>query len=987
MPVENAEVNTKVRPMYRSVFHDTEHDRMYVWYVDGTFDAVPVKHEFYTTIKGQYNAVECGMKNIWDQDVYKIEVKKREGLSAYEFEKAIRQEHSGPNNNLAEIDIDPRCRFLQDHYKDSGMMSPKMEDINLCFMDIENATTGRFSGPTEALYPINVVTLSFSKGKKRYTFGLIRDIDEKSKEFLKSKNCEYVLCSSEADLISKVMYCIGSNDVDILSGWNFGYDTVYMATRIKKLNEKLPRQEQLSLDIMSRMRGHNKHAYLNKDNELVINGTEVIDFLALYKKYTFSEEASYKLDYIANKVVHQHKAPLPDAYQSWINYWSDYVVYNFIDVELLELINNKTQMFQLAITSAAAARVPVSFVFESKKMLTGFVLDHLHHTGRVFPPYKTQSKEEFPGAFVYSVPGYKEYLVSYDYRSLYPSIMMTFNTSPEMKVTFPMDYVLTDEERKNLIKSPWDHNGKYQVYFRKDKIGVVPEVTRLLFDGRSELKKKMKKAKKAGDKEAAAVFDMMQKVYKVLGNSLYGLLGSNYFAFYDVDNAASITAYGQRLIKFTIECLAEYINNDISTDDRFYNVFGYRPEIDPELVGTFTDKDGEVNYKRMSHGDTDSFFVKFGDIYEPFRKKQGTGTSVLVFKGHELIEHKNFDTEHELDSKKFFNKMCLTYGEEGWTSKEMRTPDEHTGFTKCQVTFADGIYFSGDCRVIYNRYRLTDFCRILDACILEEELDKYMLAYANKWNYLTNELFLKREKCIFKAIVTAKKKYICLVESMEDIVYLDQGHKDDDGNWIKGDLSVKPEYAITGLELVRSSTALFGKDRMMKMVDLMMDGLDRKKVRNALLQMKKEFFEAVEKNDINYIACPSGVKTEPPPYEILQKMTTEEKQANKYEWRCQGASVWNYLILNDPELSKHTYEPVGAGSKIRFIKKADKLFGVSIICYTGDECPKRLLEIFHPDWEEHWKTSVAQILGRLFEAVGWPEELEYDESDFMMEFF
>jgi hypothetical protein len=97
--------------------------------------------------------------------------------------------------------------------------------------------------------------------------------------------------------------------------------------------------------------------------------------------------------------------------------------------------------------------------------------------------------------------------------------------------------------------------------------------------------------------------------------------------------------------------------------------------------------------------------------------------------------------------------------------------------------------------------------------------------------------------------------------------------------------------------------------------------------------------------------------------------------------------VWNYLILNDPELSKHTYEPVGAGSKIRFIKKADKLFGVSIICYTGDECPKRLLEIFHPDWEEHWKTSVAQILGRLFEAVGWPEELEYDESDFMMEFF
>ncbi len=986
MPVTNESVTKNVRPMYRSVYHDTANDRMYIWYVDGSFDAVPVKHQFYTTQKGQYDAIECGMKNIWGEEVYRVDVPKRSGLSAYEFEKRIKQEHEGSDNNLAEIDIDPRCRFLQSHYADTGMMHPNMDDINLCFMDIENATTGRFSAPLEALYPINVVTLSFSKDKRRYTFGLKRDIDDETKEFFRSKNCTYTICSDEADLISKVMYCIGSNDVDILSGWNFEYDTVYMATRIKKLNENLPRSSQLSLDLMSRMRGQNKHAYINKENQLVINGTEVIDFLALYKKYTFSEESSYKLDYIGGKVAGQHKAPLPDGYQSWINHWSMYVKYNFIDVEILEMLNENTQMFRLAVTSSAAARVPFSFVFASKKMLTGFMLDHLHHTNRVFPPYRTQHKEEFPGAFVYSVPGYKEYLVSYDYRSLYPSIMMTFNTSPEMKVTFPIDYVLTDEERENLIKSPWDHNGKYQVYYRKDRVGVVPEVTRLLFDGRSELKKQMKKAKKAGNKEQAAVFDMMQKVYKVLGNSLYGLLGSEHFALYDVDNAASITAYGQRLIKFTIECLAEYINNDLSTDDRFYNVFGYRPEIDPKMVGTFEDSEGEVNYRRMSHGDTDSFFVHFGDIYEPFRQRQGTGTSVFVFKKNEMITKKEFDSEHELDSKKFFNKMCLEYGGDSWRSADMRTPDEKTGFTKCQITFADGIYFSGEYRVIYNRYRLTDFCRILDACILEEELDKYMLAYANKWNYLTNELFLKREKCIYKAIVTAKKKYICLVESMEDIVYLDQGHKDDEGKWVKGDLSVKPEYAITGLELVRSSTAMFGRDRMMEMVNLMMDGLDRNKVRARLLEMKKEFFDAVNEGNINYIACPSGVKTCPPPFEVLEKMTTEQKLENKYEWRCQGASVWNYLILHDPELSKHTYEPVAAGSKIRFIKKADNLFGVSIICYTGDECPKRLLEIFHPDWEEHWKTSVAQILGRLFDAVGWDEQLEYDESDFIMDY-
>lgn len=979
-----AEENKNVRPMWRSVFHDQENDRMFIWYVDGTMDALPVEYEFYTPNRGEYGAVPCGMKNIWGQDMFRATVQPVNGQSAYQVETELKRSNAGSTNHLAEIDIDPRCRFLQKLYSDAGMLHPDMSQINLGFLDIENATTGPFSLPTEAAYAVNVATLYVSKTDSYYVYGL-RDIKQENKDILAQYNGKFILCKDEADLLVQLMSQIGASDLDILSGWNFGFDTTYIATRIKKLNENLRGNNKINMDIMSRMRGKNKRAYMTKDNELVINGTEVIDFLALYKKYTFSEAPSYKLDYIGGIICGEHKAPLPDGYQSWIHYWDDYVMYNFQDVRLLKLIENKVKMFHLAVTSSAAARVPFSFVFESKKMLVGFVLDHLHHTNRVFPAYRTQQKEEFPGAFVYSVPGFKKFLVSYDYRSLYPSIMMTFNTSPELKVTFPIDYVLSEEEKKNLIKSPWTHRGQYQVYYRKDKVGVVPEVTRLLFDGRSNLKKQMKKAKKAGNKELAAVLDMMQKVYKVLGNSLYGLLGSPFFAFYDVDNAASITAYGQRLIKYTIAQLSEYINNDIATDDKFYNMFGYRPTIDPALVGTFVDADGDVNYKRMSHGDTDSFFVKFEDIYEPFRQMQGKGTSVVVFKGHECIGNYKFDAEHENESKKTFNRLCNMYCKEMWNSEDMRTPDDKTGFTKCQITFADGILMDGDYRIIYNRYRLTDFCRILDAVLLEEKLDEYMLAYAEQWGYYTNELFLKREKCIFKAIVTAKKKYICLVESMEDIVYLDLGHKDDNGVWQKGTLEVKPEYAITGLELVRSSTSLFGKDNMMSMVNLMMDSMDKRKVRSKLLEIKRMFFDAVKNENYTYIASPSGVKAEPPMYELMKSMSREER--NTYDWRVQAASVWNYQIKNDPVLSQGSYEPITGGSKMKFFKKADDLYGTSIFCYTGEECPKRLFEIFHVDWEKHWKVCVAQVLGRLFTAVGWPEELEYDESDFINKFF
>ena len=794
-----------------------------------------------------------------------------------------------------------------------------------------------------------------------------------------AENCQYVLCESEADLLTRLFTEIGRNEVAILSGWNFTYDTTYMVNRAQKLG--------IDIKLMSRLPAQFKKAWANNDGELQIAGTEVIDFLALYRKYTFSEEPSYKLDYIGGKITGEHKAPLPDGYKSWKNYWSQFIFYNWQDVRLLKMMEREVKMFQLCVTAAAEAHVPFSFVFESKKMLVGFVMNHLHRNGMVFPAYRQQAKEEYPGAFVYSIPGFYEWLVSYDYRSLYPSIMMTFNTSPETKVVKPMDYVMTAEERATLIESPWTHNGRYRVYFRKDKEGIVPQVTRLLFDGRASLKNKMKAAKKAGDHEMTAVYDMMQKVYKVLGNSLYGLLGSNFFPFYDVDNAASITAFGRNLIKFTIEQLAHYLNEEVASDQRFVKAFGYVPVIDKSFLGTTMDEDGQVLFKRMSHGDTDSFYCKVGDLFEEFRKKQGTGTEVIVYKGHEEAERWTFGNsdEQELESRKCFNRMCNKYAHDQWHDPENRAIDKKTGLSKVKIMFHDGIVWGKGYRIIYNRYRLTDFCRIMDAVILEEKLDEFMLAYATKWGYLTNELFLKREKCIYKAIVTAKKKYICEAESNEDIVYLDKEPvKDETGKVVQiGSMELTPDFAVTGLEIVRSSTTLFSRERMMDMVKLMLKTMDKGVVRERLLDIKREFFQAVADGKYSYISMPSGMKEEPVPYQVQIPLPPEE--LTNLDWRRRAASVWNYLIEFDPVLSKEPYEPISAGEKMKFIKKADDDYGVSIICYTGEECPQRLIDMFHIGGGEQWKVSVAQILGRLFTAVGWPEDLEYDETDAMME--
>lgn len=964
-----SEAKANAHPMWEAIYHDANRDRMFLWYDDGTMDILDTVNTFYTPIKGQFGSRPCGMVDIYGNEVYEVN-------RGTQDERNIRKEYSGPRNTLSEIDIDPRARFLSRHYSGCGMLKPDMSKINICFLDIEVETTGKFPKASLAEYPINCVTIYFSNTDEFITYGVGKDVSQYVKDAMAADHGKYVLCDTEKDLLLKLFTEIGCRKVSILSGWNFSYDTTYMINRSAKLN--------VPISLMSRLPGNEKRAWVDKrTGELCIAGTEVIDFMGLYRKYTFSEEPSYKLDYIGNLVVGEHKDPLPEGYLSWKNHWDEFILYNMQDVRLLKKIEAKVKMFHLAVSAAAEARVPFSFVFESKKMLVGFVLNHLHKTGRVFPPLRAQHKEEYPGAFVYAIPGYKEKLVSYDYRSLYPSIMMTFNTSPEMKVIYPIDKQVPEEELKNLIRSPWTHNGQYQVFFRKDKVGVVPEVTRLLFDGRSELKKKKKQAEKLGDKEMAAIYDMMQKVYKVLGNSLYGLLGSEFFPLYDIDNAASITAYGQYLIKYTIDHLANYINNGIASDERFSSLFGYVPRIEPMFTGTEIDKEGQVLQRRMSHGDTDSFFVKFGDIIEGFEKDAGEFVEVVAFEGHSPIYKQKFPISDEMEAKKAFNKACKLYAPGVFGNEKNFEPDPKTGFSKIQIMFADGIVVDGDHRVIYNRFRMTDFCRMLDAVILEEKLDEYMLSFAEQWNYYVNELFLKREKCIYKAIVTAKKKYICQVESMEDIVYLDLGHKEEDGKWVKGTLEIEPEFLITGLEIVRSSTTMFSRERMMDIVKMMLDTMDKSAIRRRLLDIKREYYDNVKQHKYSYISCPSGVKEEPPTLAEMYKMPREELK--KIDWRRRAASVWNYLIEADPVLSQEPYEPLAAGDKMRFIKKADDLYGVTVICYTGNECPKRLMELFQPDWDAHWKVTVAQILGRLFVAVGWPKDLEYDESEAVME--
>lgn len=945
------------KPMWSAIHHDSRSDKVFIWYTDGKRLVYPIKHRFFTPNRGEYGAYPCGMRDIYDRPMYEV-------ITDGKTESDIRTRNSGRRNHLAECDVDFRTRWLQSQYEDQDEIRFNVKDINICFIDIEVATKGRFPTAEKAEYPVNCATIYISKLGIYYTFGLNREINEETAKKLADENCAYINCKTEVDLLNKLFLTIGDNECDILTGWNCDfYDFPYLVNRARLL--------EVDIRQLSRLPMKYKSAYVSKrTNHLEIGGTETIDFLQLYKKFTLSERDNFKLDTIGEVEVGERKGNLPDGYMSWINYWDDYVLYNFQDVKLMKRIEDKCRMFETTVTACSEARVPFSAIFESKKMLVGFLLNYLHKQGLTLPPLKENDREWYPGAYVYSTPGYYDYLVSYDYRSMYPSIMMGANVSPETKVTFPMDYTLTDEEKRTLVRSPWTANGSYQVYYRQDKVGIVPQVVKILFDGRSNLRKKMDDAVKDGNYELADYYNMKQKTYKILGNSLYGLLGNPYFQLYDIDNSATITGFGRELILSTIQELDEYLANDLINDNRFQIIFGHKPTLDSTLRGTFTNIDGDVAYHRMSHGDTDSFFVKYHDLYRDISPLIGKKVDVFVFNGNQMIEKHSFDLPNmELEAKKSFNAVCNKY------SNEWRIMD----ISKKKRVFSEGLLIDGDYRIIYNRNLLTDFCRVLDAGLMEDVLSNIMQRYSDRWNYRENTIFLKREKCILQAIVTKKKKYICRVESNEnDKIFNKEAIKE------TGEYILDAKFSVTGMEIVRSSTTPFARERILQLIHKMFNKMDKGYIRSEYLKVKSEFYDYIDKGKIYEISIPSGVKKDPPKWEDYITWTFDDRK--EVDWRLRSASVWNYLIETDEQLAQLTLEPIFESAKVKFIKVAPNSFDINSIAYVGDYCPPRLLEIFTPDWDEQWLKNIAQTMDNIFIAVGWGKNLEHDESDNLYEF-
>ena len=278
-----------------------------------------------------------------------------------------------------------------------------------------------------------------------------------------------------------------------------------------------------------------------------------------------------------------------------------FIEYNVEDVKLVVDLDAKLQFIDLARAICHAGHVPYEDFLFSSKWLEGAILTFLRRSGRVAPNKPKRkgddSEGKFEGAYVKEpVPGLYQWLYDLDLTSLYPSIIMSLNISPETKVGkvkgFTSEeyvknkielYVVVDDEGNQLpplvhsefnelIKSNNYSIASNGVIYSNQQVGVIPEILNVWFDKRVEYKDLMKKYGKEGNKDLYKFYSQRQLVQKIMLNSLYGVLGLPSFRFYDVDNAEAVTMTGQTVIKTTEKIANQYYISQIGTDGD-YNIY------------------------------------------------------------------------------------------------------------------------------------------------------------------------------------------------------------------------------------------------------------------------------------------------------------------------------------------------------------------------------------------------------------------------------
>lgn len=466
-------------------------------------------------------------------------------------------------------------QYIADMYPEEEIKFD-ISKIRLLTIDIETRSENGFPDVESADQEILLITIQDYTTKEIITWGV-------GPFKLKQGNHYYKQFNNEYDMLSDFSQWWEENMPDVVTGWNIQlFDIPYLVGRIDRvLGEKRCRRFS-PWGLVSE-----KELYIKgkKYKTFDVGGITQLDYLELYRKFTYTNQESYRLDHIAFVELGQKKLDHSefDTFQDfYTNGWQKFVEYNIVDVELVDRLEDKMKLIELAITMAYDAKVNYNDVFYQVRMWDTIIYNYLKKNNIVIPPKKDSSKsDKYAGAYVKEpIPGRYDWVVSFDLNSLYPHLIMQYNISPETLLeerhpTATVDRILTEEINFEMHK---DYavcaNG---AMYRKDVRGFLPELMDKMYGERVIFKKRMLKAKQEYEKtptdalkKEIARCNNIQMAKKIALNSAYGAIGNQYFRYYKLANAEAITLSGQVSIRWIENKMNEYLNKLLKTDNKDY---------------------------------------------------------------------------------------------------------------------------------------------------------------------------------------------------------------------------------------------------------------------------------------------------------------------------------------------------------------------------------------------------------------------------------
>jgi len=590
---------------YVDAFYDRDNDVIKVVERDDKgqrhFKDYPARHIFYYyDPKGKFQSIK-------GEPLSRVSSK---NVKEHRKELAI---HS--NKKLYESDINPIYRCLEDHY--SNVDAPK---LNVAFFDIEvdfDPERG-YASPDDAFMPITAIAVYLQWMETMICLAIppkTLSMEEAKKQVEEFPNT--ILFDNEADMLDMFLDLI--QDADILSGWNSeGFDIPYTVNRVIKVLSKEDTKRFCLFNQYPKKREYEKYGKAAVTYDFV--GRVHLDSLELYRKYTYEERHTYRLDAIGEMEIGENKTVYEGTLdQLYNNDFKKFIEYNRQDTALLDKLDKKLKFLDLANTLAHECTVLLQTTMGAVAVTEQAIINEAHKRGMIVPNRVQRDPNESnqaAGAYVaYPKKGIHEWIGSLDINSLYPSAIRALNMGPEtivgqLRQDGTKDFIAAEigkgksfaaawegifgsieytsvmnREVGREITIDWEGGGSdtlsaAQVYdlifdsnqpwmisangtiFTYEKEGIIPGLLKRWYAERKEMQAKLRECIQAGNKIEEEYWDKRQLVKKINLNSLYGAILNPGCRFFDNRIGQSTTLTGRQIAKHMAEKVNEIITGE-----------------------------------------------------------------------------------------------------------------------------------------------------------------------------------------------------------------------------------------------------------------------------------------------------------------------------------------------------------------------------------------------------------------------------------------